>query len=394
MKHLLSLFLLLSVLVFFSSCIGAQPSAPADADSPQQSNTQPAASGEITSGEPSAPVPVAPDYNFYEGDFELPVYGASGAAVTALYLRSSPGGDPVDIIPAGGAFMIISDNGDGWLFAVYKDKRGYLPADFCMINLPDVIPSVIYDNSNSYSSIYVTSGKSIPGITGKKLYNSIMYSDRFCEDRYVMCCLYSTAKKICAAQQQALSEGYSLKIYEAFRPYETQMKTYNAVLSLAYDDPDVLAGISTYPYSMVWFIAYGVSSHQLGIAMDTSLVKVTQTDILSCGDYSYTHVAGYEECVMQSAMHELSIASCVFEYPISLFSSDGVMLPGVTDDAKTLQRLCMSAGFTPLSSEWWHFNDNDAYASLGDASCGGDFIISECISLPPTALSAAGAAEE
>ena len=38
-----------------------------------------------------------------------------------------------------------------------------------MINLPDIIPSIIYDDTNSYSSLFKSSGIDIPNVTGKKL---------------------------------------------------------------------------------------------------------------------------------------------------------------------------------------------------------------------------------
>ena len=42
-----------------------------------------------------------------------------------------------------------------------------------MINLPDVIPSIIYDDTNSYSSIFRSNGKDIDGITYKVMYRYV-----------------------------------------------------------------------------------------------------------------------------------------------------------------------------------------------------------------------------
>ena len=161
-----------------------------------------------------------------------------------------------------------------------------------MINLPDVIPSIIYDDTNSYSSLFKSSNKELPNITGKALYNVKTMNTRFNKEEFLMPVLYSVAKKICIAQRFALEEGNCLKIYETYRPYTTQMSIANSLRELANSDNEVKYGINSLGWSESWFIAQGLSNHQRGIAIDTSLVKITNSKLKYFGDYYYIDVTG------------------------------------------------------------------------------------------------------
>ena len=96
--------------------------------------------------------------------------------------------------------------------------------DFVLINRPDVIPSIVYENTNSTSSLLSSKGYSIDGLTGTALYKAKYYNERLQEEQYVVPVLYSTAKKLKSVQEQMLKDGNSLKIYESYRPFETQQK--------------------------------------------------------------------------------------------------------------------------------------------------------------------------
>ena len=55
-----------------------------------------------------------------------------------------------------------------------------------MINLPDVLPSIVYENPNAKASIFKICGKDIEGITGQKLYDGLFYNQRLGRDEYLM----------------------------------------------------------------------------------------------------------------------------------------------------------------------------------------------------------------
>lgn len=247
-----------------------------------------------------------------------------------------------------------------------------------MINLPDVIPSIVYDATNSYSSRYVTSGKEIPGITGKSLYQGKVYNPRFDQELYLMPVLYHTAKKVCAAQQAALAQGNSLKLYEAYRPYAAQRAIVNAVSALAKVDSEVKAGLSTPPWSLTYFINTGYSNHQKGFAVDVSLVKVTKTEVHTTGSYSYLVPVEYKEYEMPTPIHELSMASASTTGPGSDTLAESMNAPAIA-----LRGYFGEADMTPLESEWWHFNDYAARTTAGGRTGTGGFEITRCRSTAP-----------
>lgn len=314
-----------------------------------------------TSQEPTPTVSYF-DYLQESGVFELPVNGASGYASIAIKLREGPSTDAntISTLNAGQGFTILEES-NGWWQIEFDGKKGWVKHQFCLINLPDVLPSIIYDNSNAYSSKLKSSGKEIPNITGQALYQTYVYSERFGKEMYVVPVLYAMASKIGTAQQAALADGNTLIIYEAFRPYEVQQKIVENLSALVNADPVVKEGVIKSPWSIGWFIATGVSNHQRGYAIDVSLGKIITQETKTTGSYVYKAISEYTEYSMPTEIHELSMASVVFQSPISS-NSDTAWLSAkpsktMNNEALLLQKYCTNAELTPLASEWWHFND-------------------------------------
>ena len=324
-----------------------------------------------------------------EGPLELPVQGATGYAATGipLYAAPDPGPDdePLADWQPGQSFTILAEQGDWWQVQA-GEQTGWVRHDFCLINLPDVIPSLIYRDTNSEASLFRASGYEIPGVTGQALYDARSYNARFGQEIANMAVLYATAKKLADVQARALAEGYTLVLYEGFRPYDTQVTVANALEALAAENETVRAGIDTEPWSIGWFIAAGVSNHQQGYAVDVSLARVTGTAAETCGPYAYTRVTGYEELAMPTAMHELSAAAASLAEPVASRDPDAwrqaAPAPAMTEGALLLRSYCTAAGLTPLASEWWHFNDLDRLAVV-DSSWRGEFALAENVSRAP-----------
>jgi len=255
-----------------------------------------------------------------------------------------------------------------------------------MINLPDVIPSIVYYNTNVTGSKMRSSGIDIPNVTGVAMYDAYGYNARLGEDQYVMPVLYSTAKRICAAQHAALADGNTLIIYEAFRPYEAQQRVYTNLTSLIRNNSAVNAGVTVSPWSIEWFIMQGVSNHQVGYAIDVSLGRVIAQEQRVLEGYLYQKTTVWEEYTMPTPIHELSAASAVFTQPLSPASAawpSATFVSTMNDAAKLLQRYCTNAGMTPLASEWWHFNDNETRVVVEPMGGNGSYLISETYSTPP-----------
>ena len=194
------------------------------------------------------------------------------------------------------------------------------------------------------------------------------------------------------AANSAREQGYILKIYDSYRPRKATNSIYDLTLKIL-DDPipewtfaekqerikqglsvepteppttepptteatevtegtgPSIAPVETVPptteevityeklmtdngrYGLANFLAQGYSNHNLGVALDLTMVSL----------YSG------EEVKMQTAIHDLSWYS---------------ELKKNNDAAKTLQGIMVGAGFGTLKSEWWHFQDNDAKNSL------------------------------
>ncbi|HRM19293.1 MAG: SH3 domain-containing protein [Trichococcus flocculiformis] len=326
----------------------------------------------------------------YEGDLELPVNGATGYASVLMDLKATAdaGSETISELEAGTAFEVLEEVGDWW-YVRTATESGWVQHLYCFINLPDVVPSIIYDNTNTYASKFASSGKTIPGITGEALYDGKAYNMRLGKVSDIVPVLYSMSKKIHLAQQAALEEGNTLVIYEGYRPFFAQKLTVDALTTLAAADPEVMAGINTHPWDTNWFIATSISNHQMGYAIDVTLAKITEQQEFVIGDYTATAVTGYTEYTMPTTIHELSMASATFTGPVKSSSPTAWLQANLADTmneaAILLQRYCTDAGLTPLASEWWHFNDLDARFATEDNSSKGEYLLDATMSEAPEA---------
>ncbi|MBP3502063.1 MAG: hypothetical protein J6K42_01070 [Clostridia bacterium] len=302
--------------------------------------------------------------------FESGLPGSTGWAVDDLQMKTSANNKSKTIatVTKGDAFLILSESGDYWNIK-YKNQVGYVEHNYCMINLPDVMPSIVYNISNASASIYKSSGYNLPNVTGKKLYETgKVMNNKIGREEYPCPVLYSTAKMIAVAQQSALKEGYCLKIYDSYRPRSTS-KTVAQSLSRLYNSNSTVKNNINYStgksgtkyyWGQSWFLAQGLSSHNTGAAIDVTL----------CNNSTK------QECIMPSAMHELSTKA------IKYYSSSCAKIPtnyskDMTTYAKKLDKYMTDAGMKTLASEWWHFQDQQGHSRISSKtkSQGCDFQI-------------------
>ena len=294
--------------------------------------------------------------------------------------------EAIGAVPEATAYCVLDEIED--LFAIrYGDGVGYIDSRYCMINLPEYIGDICaYSITNSYDSLYMVHEFEIPEVTGTvvKGYEQVMLYD----GTSLAPLLYPTAKKLEQAAFTALSEGYRLKIYDSYRPREATLSIYNLTSKIIDDEipeetytgkpleeldlPEIEEEepeeeseeeskteeesgtenstpeteeepekeVLTYKrimtdnrYSLGNFLAYGGSYHNMGIAMDLTL------EVLDSG----------WELEMQTSMHDLSWYSEINRN---------------NSNANLLDRIMKSAGFGGLTSEWWHFQDNEARETL------------------------------
>ena len=310
----------------------------------------------------------------------------------------SPVAGAMAMLPSGTDFTILEEQGKWWKVQCTADyqedgeKRhgeiiGWVEHRYCLINLPDVIPSMIYNATNGYSSVFVSCGKPLKNITGKALYTGALTNQRLGQKEFMMPVLYAMAPRLYSAQRAALAQGNCLVLYEAYRPLETQTDVSRALKTLMNEDAEVKAAVNSSPWSIGWFIATGASNHQHGYAVDVSLARVVSSEERHSGTYRYIRVNQYDLYQMPTPIHELSRAAAAFTTPVGSNSTtawkSAKLAPGMNQTAIALQGYCTSAELTPLASEWWHFNDLAARQSVLGSLGKGDFEIRSCRSTAP-----------
>ena len=270
-----------------------------------------------------------------------------------LYESADAESETLASVPAASTLCVLAED-DGFFRVRYGETYGYLSSSYCMINLPEYMGKLIgYDITNSYASKYAVHGYEIPEVTGEvvKGYEHVCLA----EGVYLAPYLYPCCEKLYTAANAALEQGYRLKIYDSYRPNQATVDIYNKAelmtnqpvpeLDIYGEVPEELPELAegqTLTYRMLWedgtyglpnFLAKGGSMHNMGIALDLTLERVDSG----------------EELEMQSDMHDLSIYSVI--------NRDN-------DEALILDNIMKAAGFGGLTSEWWHFQDNETRKNL------------------------------
>lgn len=269
--------------------------------------------------------------------------------VKDLKLLDAPeSGEVIGAARVGTGYCVLEE-ANGYFKVRVNEQLGYIDNNYCMINLPEYMGDLCsYEITNSYDSIYMVHGFEIPDVTGVVTagYEHILLAD----GSYAVPLLYPTAQKLVAAAQTALEKGYRLKIYDAFRPNVATNEIYKLTSQILANElpEESLTGelaasyqqdeetpmtyqmmMTNGTYQLTHFLAKGVSRHNLGVALDLTLEDADTR----------------REVTMQSEIHDLSWYSVTGRN---------------NSNARTLASIMKSAGFATLSSEWWHFQDDEA----------------------------------
>ena len=172
------------------------------------------------------------------------------------------------------------------------------PADDDFVRVQDYIPDIRVELK------YATADN----FTGTVIYG---FSDAYLR--------YGTVKKLAAAQETAASDGYSLLIWDAFRPVEAQFRLWEVC-----PDPVYVANPET-----------GYSSHSRGNTVDVTIVDLDGREV--------TMPSGFDDF---SALADRDYSD---------------VPPDAAANAQLLENVMTDCGFRPYSGEWWHFTDTDDY---------------------------------
>jgi len=125
-----------------------------------------------------------------------------------------------------------------------------------------------------------------------------------------------TAEKLAEANAEFATQGYRLKVWDAYRPAKVQMIMWeNSPGGVFVAHPDI------------------GSDHNRGAAVDVTLIDVNGKElVMPTGFDDFTEKASrYYPYMTEEARHNM-------EY---------------------LTEIMVNNGFTPIRSEWWHFNDSN-----------------------------------
>ncbi|MCD7954550.1 MAG: SH3 domain-containing protein [Lachnospiraceae bacterium] len=359
-----------------------------------------------------------------ENYFDRTVEGSTGWNAVEMNLMSEASASSAEVawLLAGTAFRIAEEDGDWWRVVLADNTEGYVQHDYCMINLPDVLPTIEYDITNSYAAIYQSSGYTIDGVTGEKLYDAgdldgKEWNEKLGRYEYLVPVMYSTAKKIAIAQFNAytLTDGrYTLKIYDAYRPHSVSVYIAEKFSELYYSNLVVQENVDSctqpdgnmYEWGIRWFLAQSVSTHNTGAAIDVTLCEYeaeneAENEIGYEAENEAENEVGYEaeydavsseyvELSMQTAMHELSTDAIKYysgsvekapENYADTMNDNAILLDHIFSGGDYGEYSFISTGMTSLASEWWHFQDNDTHRRVKEfASSGMDFQVEDCLS--------------
>lgn len=131
---------------------------------------------------------------------------------------------------------------------------------------------------------------------------------------------YGTVKKLSGVQADLLEQGYSLKIWDAYRPTSAQFKLWEICPDATY-----VANPST-----------GISSHSRGNTIDVTLVRSDGSEVempTGFDDFSALADRDYSDISGEAAKN-----------------------------AMLLEQAMASHGFLCYTAEWWHYSDTDSYS--------------------------------
>lgn len=134
---------------------------------------------------------------------------------------------------------------------------------------------------------------------------------------------YGTVKKLAQVQKELKQQGYSLKIWDAYRPFEAQQKLWEV-----YPDPNYVANP-----------ANGMRRHNLGGTVDITMVAADESIIpmpSEFDDFSLKADRNYSDIDNEEAVNNVMI----------------------------LQNAMENNGFTGYQGEWWDYSDTVEYEAV------------------------------
>ena len=164
--------------------------------------------------------------------------------------------------------------------------------------MPDIYVELMYATENNF--------------TGVRIYD---FTDAYLR--------YGTVKKLANVQKELKEQGYRLKIWDAYRPFEAQQKLWEV-----YPDPNYVANP-----------ANGMKKHNIGGTVDITMVAADGSVIsmpTEFDDFSLKADRNYSDIDNEEAVNNVMI----------------------------LQNAMENNGFTGYQGEWWDYSDTVEYEAV------------------------------
>jgi len=190
---------------------------------------------------------------------------------------------------------------DGGIVYCYED---YLTSEATYVELDGAVDLRVFMPTADFELLFASSNN----ITGEAMYPAIPLLEK------------ETAQMLAQAQEIFRADGYSIKIYDAYRPKTAQYKLYDIV-----QDSRFIAD----PYR-------GQSWHQLGRAVDMSLIDM----------------ATGKELEMPTPMHTFDVSASR--------NHTETWSDTAKENSAYMTEVMTSVGFGTITTEWWHFENTAA----------------------------------
>lgn len=236
----------------------------------------------------------------------VPVDGSYTCTASLLNCRESPDtdsavlyqiefGTAVEVLGLDGGFYLCRLPVGGLLYC----WAGYLVSEAAYVQLDGAVDLRAYMPTADFELLFASENN----VTGEAMYPAVPLMEA------------AAAEKLAEAQEIFRAAGYSIKIYDAYRPKSAQYKLYDVV-----QDARFIAN----PYG-------GRSWHQLGRAVDMSLVDM----------------ATGQELEMPTAMHTFSTDASR--------ASSAAWSETARANSDYMTSVMAGVGFNTIQTEWWHF---------------------------------------
>lgn len=236
----------------------------------------------------------------------------------------------VGVIPQDSRLSVVDESVGGFI-ADYNGNVVEISFADCLINVKDFIPSIdCWLDMAQPQNMFSMADEQIPGLTDRQFYHNPGSADG--SEAWLR---YEAAIKLKNAQEAFLADGYSIIIYDAYRPFSNTKEFQDAYRQ--YLNTKSMSFKNQWFGSLgeSWFLAQKASSHNYGVAVDMGLKRVSDGYVLP----------------MPSAIHTLDIRSAYVSWG-SVMDSEAAV------NAHYMKSIMEKSGFTYLKSEWWHFQDN------------------------------------